>query len=211
MLQTATVHPATLAILKRLMALPELRQFNLVGGTALALQIGHRESIDLDLFTVNDFDNGLIISVVAEIGNLEVLVDKPPFLQLRLDDVKLDFLKFPYGFVQEFVEMEGIRLVDVERIAVLKLLAIARRGSKKDFIDIFFILKTHSLEAIMLIFSKILPSVDTFHILKSLNYFEDAESDANPRMFIQVSWSEVKRALIKVLGDFFEGSFEQRQ
>jgi hypothetical protein len=78
MLQSATVHPATLAILKKVMAMPDFRQFNLVGGTALALQIGHRMSIDL--FTHEEYDGTKTLQALEALGKLEILVNNPPFL-----------------------------------------------------------------------------------------------------------------------------------
>ena len=141
MLHAATVHPATLAILKKVMEMPAFQQFNLVGGTSLSLQIGHRISIDLDLFTFEDYNSQTMLNALETIGNVDILVDKPPFLQVKLDDVKMDFLKFPYPFVKEFKEIEGVRLVSIELIAVMKLLAIARRGVKKDFYDLYFLLE----------------------------------------------------------------------
>ncbi|WP_373548538.1 nucleotidyl transferase AbiEii/AbiGii toxin family protein [Haliscomenobacter sp.] len=117
MLQSATVHPATLALLKKIMQSPALQQFNLVGGTALALQIGHRISIDLDLFTEEDYDDVLVLQSLVPFGELDVLVNNPPFLQLKLDNIKVDFLKFPYPLIQDFIEVDQVRLVTVENIA----------------------------------------------------------------------------------------------
>lgn len=202
MLQSATVHPATLALLKKIMQSPALQQFNLVGGTALALQIGHRISIDLDLFTEEDYDDVLVLQSLAPFGELDVLVNNPPFLQLKLDKIKVDFLKFPYPLIQDFTEMDQVRLVTVENIAMMKLLAIARRGSKKDFVDLFFILKQYSLGELVQLFEKKLPHIDMFHILKSLTYFEDAELDADPKMILKASWSEIKNNIIKKVNAF---------
>ena len=202
MLQSATVHPATLALLKKIMQSPALQQFNLVGGTALALQIGHRISIDLDLFTEEDYDDVLVLQSLAPFGELDVLVNNPPFLQLKLDNIKVDFLKFPYPLIQDFTEMDQVRLVTVENIAMMKLLAIARRGSKKDFVDLFFILKQYSLGELVQLFEKKLPHIDMFHILKSLTYFEDAELDADPKMILKASWSEIKKNIIKKVNAF---------
>ena len=195
MLYAATVHPATLAILKKVMEMPAFQQFNLVGGTSLSLQIGHRISIDLDLFTFEDYDSQTMLNALETIGNVDILVDKPPFLQVKLDDVKMDFLKFPYPFVKEFKEIEGIRLVSIELIAVMKLLAIARRGVKKDFYDLYFLLEKYTLDEIVSYFEDQIKKVDMFHIIKSLTYFDDADSDANPKMLIKVSWQNVKKSI----------------
>ena len=187
MLQSATVHPATLAILKQIMSIPALRQFNLVGGTSLSLQIGHRISIDLDLFSNQDFNNSAIIQALEPLGNLIVLVDNPPFLQMRLNDVKLDFLKCPYPFVQNYSEIEGVRLVSVENIGTMKLTAIARRGAKKEFFDLYFLLERYTLAQLVQQFEQTLPHVDPFHIVKSLTYFDDADKELNPEMLMNVS------------------------
>jgi predicted nucleotidyltransferase component of viral defense system len=197
MLQTATVYPRTLEILKEVMSNSAFNQFNLVGGTSLSLQIGHRISIDLDLFTFEDYDNEKIIAVLNLMGDLEILSDKPPFLQVRLDDVKMDFLKFPYPIVKEYFIDEGVRLVDVENIAVMKLIAIARRGVKKDFFDLYFILEKYSMPEIVAIFKKKMPHIDMFHILKSLSYFSDADPEPDPNMLIKVSWAKVKKTIIQ--------------
>jgi Nucleotidyl transferase AbiEii toxin, Type IV TA system len=204
MLQSATVHPATLAILKQLMSMPELKQFNLVGGTSLSLQIGHRISIDLDLFSNLDFDNSTIIKAINPLGELTVLVDNPPFLQMRLDDVKLDFLKYPYPFIQNYLEIEGIRLVSIENIATMKLTAIARRGAKKDFFDLYFLLERYSLSQLLELLEQTLPNIDPFHIVKSLTYFEDAEEELNPEMLIKVSWQTVKKTIEKKVESYLK-------
>jgi Nucleotidyl transferase AbiEii toxin, Type IV TA system len=204
MLQSATVHPATLAILKQLMSMPLLKQFNLVGGTSLSLQIGHRISIDLDLFSNIDFDNSTIINAIEPLGELTVLVDNPPFLQMRLDDVKLDFLKYPYPFIQNYLEIEGIRLVSIENIATMKLTAIARRGAKKDFFDLYFLLERYSLAQLLELLGQTLPNIDPFHIVKSLTYFEDAEKELNPEMLIKVSWQTVKKTIEKKVESYLK-------
>lgn len=204
MLQTAAVDSATLALLKKMMGLPAFQQFNLVGGTALALQIGHRVSIDLDFFTSHEFDSAQLIIELERLGKLEVLVDKPPFLQVRLDDVKLDFLKYPYPFVQEFIDVEGVRLASVENISVMKLLAIARRGVKKDFVDLYFILERYSLGELVQLFESKLPNIDMFHILKSLSYFEDADVEADPKMLVKVSWAKIKEEITRKVNAFMK-------
>lgn len=177
------------------MSIPALQQFNLVGGTSLSLQIGHRISIDLDLFSNKDFNNSTVIQALEPLGELTVLVDNPPFLQARLNDVKLDFLKYPYPFVQNYQEIEGVRLVSIENIGTMKLTAIARRGAKKDFFDLYFLLERYTLGQLVEHFEQTLPHVDPFHIVKSLTYFDDADKELNPEMLINVSWQTVKKTI----------------
>jgi predicted nucleotidyltransferase component of viral defense system len=178
------------------------RQFNLVGGTALALQMGHRVSIDLDLFTYEEFDNAQLLRELQDFGTVRPMFDKPPFLQVLLDGLKLDFLQYPYPFVQEFIEIEGVRLVPIENIAVMKLLEIARRGSKKDFFDLYFLLEKYNMKEIVQLLEAKLPNIDAFHILKSLTFFEDAELEINPKMLKKVSWSAVKKSISKKVTDY---------
>ena len=204
MLHTTTVHPTTLAILKKVMQMSAFQQFNLVGGTSLSLQIGHRISIDLDLFTFEDYDSQTLIKALESLGEVDILVDKPPFLQVRLDNLKMDFLKFPYPLVKEYNEIEGVRLVKLDLIAVMKFLAIARRGVKKDFVDLYFLLEKYSITEIVHIFETRLPHVDMFHVIKSLTYFDDAEIDVNPKMLIKVSWQTIKKVISQKVGDYLK-------
>lgn len=186
------------------MQLVDFQQFNLVGGTSLSLQIGHRMSIDLDLFSYQPYESQRLITALQSIGRLEILVDKPPFLQVRLDDVKLDFLTYPYEFVQEFVEMEGVRLVPIQHIALMKLLAVARRGVKKDFIDLYFLLEKFEMAAIIQLFQQKMPQIDLFHIFKSLTYFVDAELDADPKLFVKMTWKAMKKSITKKVTAFLK-------
>jgi predicted nucleotidyltransferase component of viral defense system len=140
----------------------------------------------------------------SPLGNLDTFVNNPPFLQARLDDVKMDFLKFPYAFVRDYTETEGLRLVSIENIAIMKLLAIARRGAKKDFFDLYFILERYRLEEILQIFEAKLPHVDLFHILKSLTYFDDAEPDGEPKMLIKTTWKNVKKVITQKVNDYLK-------
>lgn len=184
--------------------MPAFQQFNLVGGTSLSLQIGHRISIDLDLFTYEEYESATILQALQSLGNLDILVNKPPFLQVRLDDVKMDFLKFPYPFVQEYEEIDGVRLVSIENIAIMKLSAIARRGVKRDFFDLYFILERYSLEELVGMFETKLPHVDMFHILKSLTYFDDAEPDGDPKMLMKITWKDVKKVITQKVKDYLK-------
>ena len=109
--------------------------------------------------------------------------------------LKIDFLQFPYSFVENHIVIEGVRLVTIPDIAVMKLLAISRRGSKKDFVDLYFILERMILSDIVTLFQERLPQIDMFHILKSLTYFDDAEKDANPETLQKITWAKMKKTI----------------
>jgi predicted nucleotidyltransferase component of viral defense system len=123
-----------------------LNSFVLVGGTALALQIGNRESIDLDLFSNTDFSSDELLSSLLSEYQIVVNNQLSQTLITTINHVKVDFIKFHYPFIRPFVVIENIRMASVEDIAAMKLDAITGRGSKKDFYDLFFLLQHYSID-----------------------------------------------------------------
>lgn len=178
-----------------------LSDFYLSGGTGLALHFGHRESDDLDFFCQNNFDNVLLQSKLEDLGKLEDLELAEGTLNVFFDQVKLQFLKYPYKLIKDPVMFENIKVSSIEDIACTKLQTIGMRGSKKDFIDMFYILKKYSLEILIEMLKEKYPKTDysETHILKSLIYFEDAENQPMPRMQEKISWEEIKKVVTKAV------------
>lgn len=201
MLQYQTVHPATLELLKSLMTKPYLESFVLVGGTALALQIGHRTSIDLDLFTNESFSADDLYEQLGEDFQIaEPFVKDKSTLLTEIEGIKTDFIRFKYAFQRPVVNIEGIRLLSMEDIAPMKLDAITGRGKKKDFFDLYFLLQHFSLPQMLDWYAAMFQHNTLFHVWKSLTYFEDAESDGEPLVFDKkVSWELVKAAIRKAV------------
>ena len=196
MLQTRTIEPRTLELLKRLMAFPPIEPFFLVGGTALALQLGHRVSIDLDLFTPQPFDKELLLNALFSEFDISVESEGDQLLLTYIEEIKVDFVKMGYPILYPTVEVEGIRLLDIKDVAAMKLKAIAQRGSKKDFYDIYFLSEILPLAEMLTIFKTKFAQFEVFHIVKSLTYFEDAENFADPIVFDKkVSWTKVKKSI----------------
>jgi len=196
MLQTRTIEPRTLELLKRLMAFPPIEPFFLVGGTALALQIGHRVSIDIDLFTPQPFDKELLLNALFSEFDISVESEGDQLLLTYIEEIKVDFVKMGYPILYPTVEIEGIRLLDIKDVAAMKLKAIAQRGSKKDFYDIYFLSEILPLAEMLTIFKTKFAQFEVFHIVKSLTYFEDAENFADPIVFDKkVSWTKVKKSI----------------
>ncbi len=197
MLYYTTVWPATLGLLKSLMAKDFLNDFVLVGGTNLALQLGHRYSIDLDFFTNNTFNAeqlALMLSKDYALNEPQVMTGST--LIVEAENVKLDFIRFKYTFSYPFVREEGIVLLDIRDVASMKIDAITARGKKKDFYDLFFLLQKFGLEEMMSWYHQMFHKVTVFHVWKSLTYFEDAERDIDPVVFDKsVTWSRVKEAI----------------
>lgn len=191
-------------ILRRLRKTDLINNFYLTGGTALSLQIGHRESEDLDFFTQNDFKPELVQRELEIIGRLEnVELDKET-LNCFLDGVKFQFLYYPYPLLEPKIEWENIQISSKLDIACTKLITISARGSKKDFIDIHFLLKEYNLQTLFNKLKEKYPNTDynETHILKSLVYFVDADGQPSPRMHKEVSWEKVKEEIISKVKNF---------
>ena len=175
--------------------------FYLSGGTALSLQLGHRESEDLDFFTEEPFEPIRVEQQLLSLGKLSDTELTRGTLNTYLDSVKLQFLEYPYRLLEPFIQWEGIKLSSVLDIACTKLQTVGARGSKKDFFDLYFLLQQFTLQDLLMHSRKKYdPShYSEPHILKSLVYFDDAESQPMPRMHIEVSWEKVKSSLISIV------------
>ncbi len=200
MLQTRTVEPGTLGLLKQLMAMPQLDSFFLVGGTALALQYGHRFSVDLDLFTTEPFDKEALLEVLNQEFSVSVESESKNIYITYINDVKVDFVKVAYPRLFPLIEMDGIRMLEIRDLAPMKLNAVTGRGTKKDFYDIYFLLKIMPVTEIIDLFRKKFSQHEVFHVIKSLSYFEDAEGYADPVVFDKnLSWETVKSTIQKAV------------
>lgn len=168
--------------------------FYLSGGTGLSLQLGHRESEDLDFFSNKTFDPQKIEQELVSFGTLSETQPSTGTLNTYIEEVKLQFLEYPYPLLEPFVEWEGIRISSILDIACTKLQTIGMRGSKKDFVDLYFLLQKFSLEELLAATRKKYMSINYSqpHILKSLVYFTDAEEQPMPRMHIDTEWEEIK-------------------
>jgi hypothetical protein len=205
MLYTSTVESATLGLLKSLMAEPHLSSFNLVGGTALSLQIGHRKSIDLDFFGFPDeLDIPLISNLLQEYGSLEQLTAAKNIFSVRVNEIKVDFVRYRYAWLKPIHTKDGIRLATLEDIAAMKLSAITGRGRKKDFADLYFLLKHFSLREMVDFYEKKYPDGNMFLLAKSLNYFEDAEEDEDLVLFKKGDWPTMKQTIEKEVKKLFQ-------
>ena len=193
MLQTRTVEPGTLELLKNLMSLPELDGFYLVGGTALALQFGHRMSVDLDLFTELQFDKVALLEALQKSYDVLVETEEGSMLITSINFVKVVFVKMSYPVLFAPIVAEGVRMLEIRDIAPMKLKAVTQRGSKKDFYDIYYLLDYLTIQQMLELFSLKFRQFEIFHVLKSLNYFDDAEKYPDPVLFDKtVTWNKVK-------------------
>ena len=169
----------------------------LAGGTALALQVGHRRSVDLDFFTkLSRFDNVDLLDRISSGGNLEIELNKDNTIFAKLLGAKISFIAYPF-FVPQQIPMNygAVKILLPIDIAVMKVVAISQRGRKRDFFDLYWCAKNlEPLEETIKRLPTQYPAVahDYHHILKSMMYFEDAENDPEPLIFFKASWEEVK-------------------
>ena len=194
MLSFRTVLPNTLELLKRLMEVPELAGTRLVGGTALALQYGHRTSVDLDFFGSFDTDVDFF-DVLSDVGDCHTLSVAKNIKAFEIDGVKVDIVNYKYPWIDDVVKEGNLRLASDKDIAAMKVNAIEGRGSRKDFVDIYFLLQHMTLRQILDLYIQKYQAHSLFRPLMSLMYFEDAEAQPLPKMFYDVSWEEMKKEI----------------
>lgn len=193
-MHTESIDEKTNCILEKIKTLGVARDFYLAGGTALALQIGHRRSIDLDWFSKATFSVAKLKKSLSNLGKLEVISEDEETLNILLDGVKISFFRYDYKWIFPLVEFNGLKIADERDIAAMKLDAISSRGSKKDFIDIYFLLSKYPLKELIGFFENKYSEIqyNKMHILKSLTYFENADDEPTPIMLKQIDWDNVK-------------------
>ncbi len=196
--------PNTKRVLESLGQKSLTRDVYLAGGSALALHYGHRFSVDLDWFGQKFEFTENFRDRLNEIGELKVVSQAEDTFHGRLDGVEISYFRYPYKLLNPLVAYnQNISLASEQDIACMKLEAIASRGSKKDFIDLYFLLQNFSLdELIKLIPMKFGVEYNTSHLLKTLTYFEDAESQPMPRMIKEIPWREAKEGLIAAVKEY---------
>ena len=203
MLHLQTILPDTLELLKRLSAQPEMQGMRLVGGTALALQYGHRQSVDLDFFGTPAADQDDLLAMVETMGPYRLRNRTKNILQLIVNNIMVDIVDYSqYPWIDNPVCYEGITLASPKDIAAMKINAVEGRGTKKDFVDIYLLLQYYSLDDLLAFYSQKYPNYSLFRALLSLNYFDDADPQAMPKMFIPAGWEEIKTAISAAVNSY---------
>lgn len=195
MLHYEVLHPDALGLLKRLTADPLFADYRLVGGTALALQIGHRTSIDLDFFNSDRQECGDWSDHLAAYGKVRL---EQASLHIHVYDiagVKIDVVSLKHPWLEPPLVEDGLRLASILDIAAMKLAAITNRGTRKDFVDLAFLFERFSLNDMLDAYLRRCPDGLPFLVLKSLSYFDDADEEPMPRMLINRDWEQIKRTV----------------
>jgi hypothetical protein len=210
MLQEQTVEPGTLSLLIRLMQIPELNNFLLIGGTAISLYYGHRRSDDLDLFSPVQFDNGIIIDLLEKNFPDFTYRDRnnPVGIFGFIGEVKVDFVQqYNHPLIDKPVldTASNIRLIGKHDLIAMKVNAIMKRALKKDFWDIEELLNDYSVDDFIRFYKQKYPSqLLMIAVPQAMTYFDEAEESEDPVSLNRQTWESVKKNIQKKVSDYLK-------
>jgi hypothetical protein len=191
-----TIPKATQSHLEVLAKRGILKNFYLVGGTAVALHLGHRISVDLDFFTAKNFNPRNLEKKLRKIGKFKRKILSEGTLTGIFNNINLTFLYYEYPLLETLSKCLGFKIASLSDLGCIKIDTISSRGKKRDFIDLYFICQEKKgLLELWKLFEKKYKGIDysKIHIFRSLVYFEDAEKDKMPKMLKSVKWNQVKK------------------
>jgi hypothetical protein len=198
MLHQEAVEIPTLELIISLQGKPYLKGFCLVGGTALALCLGHRKSVDIDLFSNVSFDASLLLENIHQDFPYQISYTAKNTLKGSINNIKVDFLAHRYPYILEPAITSGISMLSLPDIAAMKLNAISTSGQRaKDFIDVYYLFELFDLDSLLSFYKTKYNQENDIFILKSLVYFDEVDlSDwpvlvKNPKL----KWNDVKKRL----------------
>lgn len=202
MLQTSTVKESTLELLRKLQAEPLLGTTRLVGGTALSLQIGHRESQDLDLFSVEPLETMLVQQMLVDkYGFMPTVIAENTLIGF-IQGVKIDVIYHPFPWLEAAIEEDGIRIATKTDIAAMKVHAIINSGKRpKDFVDIAFLSMHYSYNQIKALLLNRYPAYDPIMADKAVIYFDDIDELLIPEINMigyEFDFERIKTRIIKM-------------
>ena len=183
-----------------------LKNFNfyLAGGTAIALQLGHRTSKDLDFYSPQHFKSVGIIREFRKIfkGEIEEASRAPDTLFLKIKQIDLSFFRYPYKLIRPLVPYLGVNLASVEDISAMKMEAIIERGTKRDFVDIYYAIEKYGLKKVLEFTKEKYPEAfNEYNCLHALTYFKDAEAPQKDRkrlyLYENIEWKDIREYIEK--------------
>jgi Nucleotidyl transferase AbiEii toxin, Type IV TA system len=194
-----TITAATEETLLLLRDASMLSRCYLAGGTALALHFGHRTSRDLDFFTEELFNEQVLLQRLQKLPAVSAVTTGPHTLHAEINRTKVSFLGYTYPLLGPLSHFLDAAIADPKDIACMKISAIASRGAKRDFVDLYVVAERFGLPALLELFRQkfAVAHYNTVHVLKSLAYFADAEKDPMPHMLISLTWDEVTQFFMR--------------
>ena len=190
-------------LLKKISEVISIDDYYMIGGTALSLQIGLRESYDFDFCVKGEFNNEVLLEELKSVGNVEVIQNQKGTCDVLLNGVQVSFFYYPNKVLKDFVKVEEIpnlKIASVLDIAIMKVVAIGGRGAKKDFFDLYNIIKKCNItvdELVNGLVQKCGNNVNYLNIIMGLSYFEDAEDEVLPNTFVPYNWEDIKKFFIE--------------
>lgn len=191
---TKTLLPDTIRAFKLVSKISIVKKSYLAGGTALALHLGHRISVDLDFFTQEVFDEKTLSGELNQIQEYKEEGIAWRTVWGKVAETKFSLFYYQYPLIKKTIKFESIQILDKEDIAAMKIHALEDRGTKRDFFDLYFLAKEFSMEQMLAFYDQKYGVLQEhlYIIMRSMDYFQDAEIEDDPRMLIPVSWGEVK-------------------
>jgi hypothetical protein len=202
-----TLDPPTRIVFRQLGGEPLISAFFLAGGSALALHLGHRISLDLDFFSQREYSMPELLARFQALGRLSIESQSPDTFVGELNGVRLSFFTYPYPLLGEVVLCEGIQLASLLDIALMKIAAIGQRGRKRDFIDLYFLCQDQfTLDNLLRDMPRKFPNIEypSYHLLRALAYFDDAEDDEMPKMIKPIEWKTVRSFFVREVNRLLE-------
>jgi hypothetical protein len=192
------IDPATFELIQQLQNFGELKEFYLVGGTALTLQLGHRNSIDINLFSAKDFMDSSIINILRTKFKIDIVYNKPNSIICIINGVKVDLIKHDYPIIEPIIAEEGISMLSPQDICAMKLNAIQNSGQRlKDFIDIYFLLEHFSIKQMLEFYSKKYPIMNPIIALRAITYFDDIDPNIDPpKLLTPLPLEKIKKRIV---------------
>ena len=190
-------------LLKKISEVISIDDYYMIGGTALSLQLGLRESYDFDFCVKGEFNNEVLLEELKSVGNVEVIQNQKGTCDVLLNGVQVSFFYYPNKVLKDFVkpeEMPKLKIASVLDIAIMKVVAIGGRGAKKDFFDLYNIIKKCNItvdELVNGLVQKCGNNVNYLNIIMGLSYFEDAEDEILPDTFVPYNWENIKKFFIE--------------
>lgn len=197
-------------LLKKITETVSLDNYYMIGGTALSLQLGLRESFDFDFCVPTYFNNEVLLEELRKLGTVEVKQNQKGTCDVILNGVQVSFFYYPNKVIKNFVktnEIENLRMASILDIAVMKVTAIGGRGAKKDFFDLYNILNMEDISVVDLaegLIQKCGNNINYFNTIMGLSYFEDAEQELLPKTYVEFDWNKIKEFFVKFQSEFQE-------
>ena len=195
-------------LLKKITETISIESYYMIGGTALSLQLGLRESFDFDFCVPDEFNNEILLGELRSLGEIKVKQNQKGTCDVILNGVQISFFYYPNSMIKELVtteEMPKLKMASILDIAVMKIVAVGGRGAKKDFFDLYNIINKCNItvdELVKGLIQKFGNNINYVNTIMGLSYFEDAEQEILPKTFVEYDWEEIKKFFMKFQTEF---------